>query len=241
MSAQKTRRKNSSEGRTHRKRGRKKVWNRKAIFCWGVLAVGLLIVLLVLFRMPDRLQHSKNAGSYAVSSGKVIEERPVLEVDLLDVNPYSRPGIELKQVKGIVVHYTANPGSTAKQNRDYFEGLATEHTTKASSHFVIGLDGEIVQCIPCNEISYASNDRNSDTISIECCHEDESGQFNKKTYQSLVELVSWLVCRYDLAVDDVIRHYDVTGKICPKYFVDEPEAWEAFKSDVAEYIEENGK
>ena len=95
-----------------------------------------------------------------------------------------------------------------------------QHITHASSHFVIGLEGEIVQCIPCDEIAYASNDRNSDTIAIECCIPDDTGKFNDQTYQSLVQLVTWLMGRYDLGVEDVIRHYDVTGKNCPKYFVE---------------------
>ena len=119
-------------------------------------------------------------------------------MQLLTPNPYSRPQKALEKVNGIVVHYTANPGTSARQNRDYFNGLAETKKTKASSHFVIGLEGEIVQCIPCNEISYASNNRNSDTISIECCIEDETGKFNDSTYQSLIELTTWLMGRYDL-------------------------------------------
>ena len=146
----------------------------------------------------------------------------------------------LEKVNGIVVHYTANPGTSARQNRDYFNGLAETKKTKASSHFVIGLEGEIVQCIPCNEISYASNNRNSDTISIECCIEDETGKFNDSTYQSLIELTTWLMGRYDLSADDVIRHYDVTGKKCPLYFVEHEDAWEQFHKDLDTYIEENG-
>ena len=73
--------------------------------------------------------------------------RPELDVDLLTVNEYSRPAAELKKVKGIVIHYTANPGTGASANRNYFEGLKDTHITKASSHFIIGLEGEIVQCI----------------------------------------------------------------------------------------------
>jgi len=107
--------------------------------------------------------------------------QPKLDVQLLTPNPYSRPQKALEKVNGIVVHYTANPCTSARQNRDYFNGLAETKKTKASSHFVIGLEGEIVQCIPCNEISYASNNRNSDTISIECCIEDETGKFNDST------------------------------------------------------------
>ncbi len=161
---------------------------------------------------------------------------PPFQVDLLDINEYSRPGIPLEQINGIVIHYTANPGSTAQNNRDYFEGLKDSHETKVSSHFVVGIEGEIVQCIPSSEIAYASNSRNSDTLSIECCHTDETGKFTEATYTSLVRLTGWLCYRFNLTSEDVIRHYDVTGKICPKYYVDHPEEWEQFKEDVGEQI-----
>lgn len=161
---------------------------------------------------------------------------PPFDVELLDVNEYSRPGISLEQINGIVIHYTANPGSTAQNNRDYFEGLKDSHETKVSSHFVVGIEGEIVQCIPSSEIAYASNSRNSDTLSIECCHTDETGEFTEATYTSLVRLTGWLCYRFNLTSEDVIRHYDVTGKICPKYYVDYPDAWEQFKADVGKQI-----
>lgn len=57
---------------------------------------------------------------------------------------------------------------------------------------------------------------------------DESGKFNQETYQSLQKLVRSLMDTYDLDKEDVIRHYDVTGKICPKYFVDHEDAWQIF-------------
>ena len=164
-------------------------------------------------------------------------ERPPLDVQLLTVNEYSRPGIALEQVNGIVIHYTANPGTSAQDNRDYFEGLKDSHATKASSHFIIGLEGEIVQCIPCNEWAYASNERNQDTISIECCIPDESGKFTQQTYDSLVELVSWLCFRYGLTEGELLRHYDITGKNCPKYYVQNEDAWESFCEDVNIYME----
>lgn len=164
-------------------------------------------------------------------------DRPPLDVQLLTVNEYSRPGIALAQVNGIVIHYTANPGTSAQDNRNYFEGLKDSHVTKASSHFIIGLEGEIVQCIPCNEWAYASNGRNKDTISIECCIPDDSGKFTQKTYDSLVELVSWLCFRYGLTAEDLLRHYDITGKNCPKYYVEHADAWETFLEDVTIYME----
>ena len=153
-------------------------------------------------------------------------------VELLPVNPYSRPGIPLEQVNGIVIHYVGNPGTTAAQNHSYFENLAQTGETYASSHFLVGLDGEVIQNVPLDEIAYCSNQRNEDTISIECCHPDDSGAFNQATYDSLVQLTRWLMEAYDLDTDQVIRHYDVTGKICPKSFVEDPEEWEQFLKDL---------
>lgn len=172
---------------------------------------------------------------------KIVESPPDYKVDLLEINEYSRPGLTLDKVNAIVIHYTANPGTTAKQNRDYFNGLKDSKQTKASAHFVVGLEGEIIQCIPCNEISYASNDRNGDTISIECCHEDATGKFNQETEDTLVHLTAWLLGRYGLTTEDVIRHYDVTGKKCPLYYVENEEAWENFKQKVDDYILKYGK
>ena len=172
---------------------------------------------------------------------KVVTEQPALDVELLSLNKYSRPGTALEQVNAIVIHYTANPGSTAIQNRNYFEGLKDSHETMVSSHFVVGLEGEIVQCIPTSEVSYASNDRNNDTIAIECCHMGEDGKFEPATYDSLVELTAFLLGKFNLTTDNVIRHYDVTGKKCPLYYVENPDAWEQFKRDVDAYIDQHGE
>ena len=221
-----------------RKKARNKQLAMHILCCVGAVLI-LLGTIFFIVRNTKSKDRSVEADVEA-SNLKYISEQPELDVQLLTVNEYSRPGIALDKVNGIVVHYTANPGTSAMQNRDYFEGLATSHETHASSHFVIGLEGEIVQCIPCSEIAYASNDRNSDTIAIECCIEGEDGRFNDATYQSLVKLVAWLMGRYELTSDDVIRHYDVTGKVCPKYFVDNPDAWTEFKKDVLQYIDKNG-
>ena len=217
-----------------------------------VLIVSLLVILLVsclfagwLIRRHHRAQIIMGSERVQLdrspSAGQPREvtemERPPLDVQHLTINEYSRPGIPLEQVNGLVIHYTANPGTSAKDNRDYFEGLKNSHVTKASSHFIIGLDGEIVQCIPCNEWAYASNERNEDTISIECCIPDESGEFTRQTYDSLVELVSWLCFRYSLTEEDLLRHYDITGKNCPKYYVEHEDAWNTFREDVKIYME----
>ena len=82
--------------------------------------------------------------------------------------------------------------------------------------------------VPLDEVAYCSSQRNGDTISIECCHPDEEGAFTPETYASLTKLVQWLCETYGLSRDQVIRHYDVTGKECPRYYVQHPEAWETF-------------
>ena len=145
----------------------------------------------------------------------------------------------MTEVNNIVVHYVGNPCSTARENRLYFESLKDQtgsDTTSVSSNFVIGLEGEVVQCIPLGEVAYASNHRNSDTISIECCHPDATGKFYDSTYQTLVNLSAYLCREFELEAKDVIRHYDVTGKICPMYFVDHEDAWEQFHADVEEAL-----
>lgn len=217
------------------------------IFMSGVLGVSLLALILLIIvyiakppkevnQVPQTskpsvvlvtLPHGVNLPEWAQTFESTITE------DLLTVNPYSRPAKDLDKVNGIVVHYVGNPGTTAAQNRSYFQNLAETHETYASSHFVIGLNGEIIQCVPLDEIAYASNERNSDTISVECCHPDSSGKFNDATESALVKLTAYLCIYYNLdPMTDVIRHYDVTGKACPKYYVDNENQWSLFKSKV---------
>lgn len=171
---------------------------------------------------------------------KRVYEKPEMTVDFLPHNPYSRPGEVLPQVTDIFIHYTANPGTSASQNRNYFANLAQTGETSASAHFVIGYEGEIVQCIPLEEIGYAVKGKNYDSVSIECCYLNENGEFTDETYDSLLALVSWLLGRYELDTDAVKRHYDEGGKNCPKYYVEHEEEWERLVRDVRQYIEDNG-
>lgn len=145
----------------------------------------------------------------------------------------ARSGQRLADIQGVVIHYVGNPGTTARNNRNYF----AQETTQVSAHFVVGLEGEVVQCVPLWERSAASNQRNRDTISIEVCHPDEDGAFLPETYEALVELTAWLCRTAHLKPAAVIRHYDVTGKLCPLYYVRHPEAWEDFLADVSRALE----
>ena len=225
--------------RIHARRERRRKRRKQQIIFRAVTFTVFFLVLLLIVMLVRKVADKSAAEEAVVSEPvKYVEESPDFAVELLTVNEYSRPGTELAQVNGIVVHYTANPGTTAEQNRSYFESLAETGETHASSHFIIGISGEIIQCIPCNEISYASNDRNSDTISVECCIPDESGKFTDATYDSLVQLTAFLCSKFNLTENDVIRHYDITGKDCPKYFVENEAAWETFRSDVGTVLAE---
>jgi len=164
--------------------------------------------------------------------------RPNVDVQLLHINDWSRPGITVDRISKIVVHYLGNPRTTAQENHDYFESLKDLQDTYMSANYVIGLNGEIIQCVPDGEVAWASNKANYYSISIENCHEDTTGKFNEATYWSDVHLVAYLTEKYGLGRDDIIRHYDVTGKDCPKWFVEHPEDWEKFKDDVMTYRKE---
>lgn len=173
-----------------------------------------------------------------VGVADIFPDLPISE-QFLTLNEYSRPGLALTDTpQYIVIHYTANPGSTAQNNRDYFENLKDTQQTYASAQFVIGLEGEIIQCVPCNEMSYCSNSLNEICISIEMCHPDEWGNFNDATYNNCVYLVAHLMNYYHMDMDQLIRHYDVTGKNCPRYFVEHEDRWEMFKDFVEKYREE---
>ena len=163
---------------------------------------------------------------------------PFITEELLTVNPYSRPGLPLERVNALVIHYVGNPGTSAEQNRSYFQGLADSGETSASSNLIVGLAGETLLCVPLNEIAYCSNSRNADTVSVEFCHPDETGEPTEETYAALVRLTAWLCGLYGLdPTTDVIRHYDVIGKDCPLYYVRNEDAWLRFRQDVSDAME----
>lgn len=193
-----------------------------------VLLVAVLIVSSLVF--AQRWQEEENQSALAN-----IEIPSWITQDFLVVNPYSRSGRIRTEVNDIVIHYVANDGTSAKNNRDYFNGLAVpekDPPETVSSHFVVGLEGEIIQCVPLAEVAFCNYPRNEDTISIECCHPDESGKFNEATEESLVRLVAWLCQELELTEGHVIRHYDVSGKLCPLYYVEHEDAWKQLKKEI---------
>ena len=183
---------------------------------------------------PSTIDINKYATDIIINEGiyyggiPKIEDIKIKQM-LLTPSEYTRPQTPIKPT-AIAWHYVGNPNTTALANRNYFESLKDSHKTKASSHYIIGLDGEIIQCIPDLEKSFCTNQANDYTISVECCHPDNTGKFTEATYKSMIWLGKYLMQKYD--IKNNIRHYDITGKICPKWFVDNPNEWEKFKSEL---------
>ena len=209
------------------KKSKRKRKLRKGRIVMAVIIVAAIVIMSCL--VVKRI--NQNSETKKVKNLAEIKIPDWIDSQIIDVDGASRNGYKLKGVKDIVVHYVGNPGTTAQQNHDFYAG----NQSNVSSHFVVGLDGEIIQCIPINEWSAASNWRNNDTISIEVCHPDETGKFKKKTYSSLVKLVAWLENVCDIDESHVIRHYDITKKECPRYFVQHEEKWKTFKKNVEKY------
>lgn len=210
-----------------------------AMLIFMIMAIFLLAGLIYSLVRPKKNQDSvipamQDSGLDDIKIEGV--EKPEITVDLLDINEYSRPGTAVEEVKNIFVHYTANPKTSAANNRSYFANLEQTHERSASAHLIIGYEGEIIQCIPLEEQAYAVISRNNDSLSIECCYLEEDGKFTQETYDSLVHLLAWLVQEYDLECTDILRHYDCGGKMCPLYYVEHEDAWEKLLADVEEYL-----
>lgn len=170
----------------------------------------------------------------------------IIRERLLTVNPYSRPGKKLLGVSGIVLHWVANPGTTPEMNRNYFENRKEGKTGYGSAHYIIGVDGEILRCIPEGEMAYHVGAKkyteqavkefgpypNNRTIGIELCHPDWSGKFTSETIDAAAELCADLCRRHELLPMDIVRHYDVTGKDCPKWFVEHHDELAEFRDRV---------
>lgn len=144
---------------------------------------------------------------------------------LIPVNKTNRPGIK-NTPKKICVHYNGGPCS-GKNLADYFYNNATGKGDgrQVSSHYVIGQEGEIYRIIPDGEISYCASNNNRDILHIECCHPDSNGKFTAATEAALSELVRSLMSQYNIPAEMVVRHYDLTGKHCPLWYVTYPAEW----------------
>ena len=146
-------------------------------------------------------------------------------------------------IKYIVVHYTANDGDTARNNGNYF----SQPNRNASAHYFVD-ENEIIQSVKdtdtawhCGAKSYKHElCRNDNSIGIEMCSEkDDKGQYyiNQATQNRTIRLIKVLMKQYNIPVENVLRHYDVTGKICPEPFVRNQVQWLDFKKMLNEQKE----
>ncbi len=144
---------------------------------------------------------------------------------LIPKNKYNRPGTK-STPKRICVHYTGDCGATAAQLAKYWQNVAAgvfkdKPWSWTSAQYIVGLNGEVIRCIPDSEIAYAAANQNVDTIHIEVCYKRQSGEFEESSIVALGELVRSLMNTYAIPSGKVVRHYDLTGKLCPAYYVDE--------------------
>ena len=153
---------------------------------------------------------------------------------LITPNKWSRPQTKIGTIKNIVVHWIGNAGTTAENNAKYFNSLKDGRGTYASSHYIIGNDGVVIRCVPENEVAYHASSANNYSIGIEVCHPDNTGKYTNLAYNALIELLVDLCKRYKLEpTQAIIRHYDVSGKECPKYYVRCVDEWKKLKQDVS--------
>ena len=135
---------------------------------------------------------------------------------LIPRGKYNRPGTK-SEPKRVCVHYTGDLGASAERLALFF---CTNVNAQTSSQYVVGTDGEVIRCVPDDEIAYGASGNNAGTIHIEVCYKQTDGRFEEASVKALNELVLYLMARYHIAAKDVVRHYDLTGKRCPAYYVD---------------------
>lgn len=176
--------------------------------------------------------------------------------NLLTLNPYSRPGNKLSKVKGIVIHWVANRNSTAADNRNFFESRKNGTKGYGSAHEIIDLNGDVVACIPKDEMAYHVGSPNpyteealehlgqypnNCTYGIECTHIDYNGKMSVETYDTLVQRCADLIIEFGLeeAERPLWLHKEIVGwKDCHRWFVNNTNEWNIFKDKVRGKVEE---
>ena len=149
-----------------------------------------------------------------------------------------------RNIEYIVIHYTGNDGDTAAGNCNYFAGANRE----ASAHYFVD-EQEVWRSVRDGDKAWHCGDdvyyhpycRNSNSIGIELCsHMDVDGHyyFDLPTIAGAIELTRAKMAEYNISVENVVRHYDVTHKNCPAPFVESPEAWAAFKKALIQEADE---
>ena len=148
-------------------------------------------------------------------------------------------------IKYLVYHYTANDGDTDEANAKYFHN----NVVKASAHRFVD-DDSVTISVPDNYVAwhcggglqgskghtYYKKCTNTNSIGIEMCDTKRNGKYEvtPKTRSNAIALGKEFVKKYGIKKENVIRHYDVTGKNCPAYFVKDEEEWKKFRDEIFE-------
>lgn len=170
-------------------------------------------------------------------------QKPEMIEKFMKINKYGRPGTKRRRTTKIAFHFTGQHDVSAKNTVSYFSNVVANgyrvngRYIYASSHLVIGLQGELYHIVPFNEIAYTTNSANAYSIGVECATTGADDHYTDEEYKTMVKTGAWLAQTYRLDPrNDFIRHYDVTGKICPRYFVNNVKAWKQFKLDCYNYM-----
>ena len=175
-----------------------------------------------------------------------------IRYDLLDPNPYSRPQYRIDKIKGLVVHFVANPMSLDYENRNFFNNRQYGKDRYGSAHEIIGFDNTVLVCIPDDEMAYhvgassymdgifkrlGTTYPNDCLYGIEFVHPDWTGKPSDVTYKTLIYRLADLCAKYNLdPIEDIYRHYDITGKNCPKYYVENPDEFDKMREEVKDIM-----
>ena len=134
-------------------------------------------------------------------------------------------------IKYIVLHYTGNLGDTAKNNVDYFSG----GNRNASAHYFVD-DNSIWQSVEDSNAAWSVGDgrgaygiTNQNSISIEMCCQS-NGEISEATENNAIELTKYLMSKYGVSADRVVRHYDASRKACPNWSANNWSRWSNFKA-----------
>jgi N-acetylmuramoyl-L-alanine amidase len=159
------------------------------------------------------------------------------------LTPYNYGNGQVDRIKYIVIHYVGALGG-AEANCKYY---ASQYVG-ASAHYYVGFNGEVWQSVEdkniawhCGAKKYVHPEcRNGNSIGVELCVRNKGSladtsrgwYFEDVTVQAAIKLTKDLMAKYSVPADRVIRHHDVTGKICPNPYVynHTRHTWDAFKS-----------
>ena len=150
-------------------------------------------------------------------------------------------GLRGSKIKYIVIHYTAGRNDTAENNGKYF----AREQVGASAHYFVD-ETSVIQSVLDDYVAYHCGGvvythpkcRNGNSIGVEICSkwDGKTYSFAPEAVSRAQELVRKLMEKYDVPLENVIRHYDVTGKACPAPFVGVGQtAWEEFKGGLTMY------